>query len=478
MKIGIMGLGITGNAVADYILSSRKNSDEIFISESRPLDGSVKKYYSALVRKYGKVPAEFGGHTNRLVEFSDIIVKSPGISIDSNPIFRDAKQKGISIVGELDFVFRRLHQRPSCVIAVTGTNGKTTATSLIGHILKKCKSFVGRNNVIVCGNIGLPLASVADKISSKTTVVIEVSSYQLEDAEYFYPDIGVILNITPDHLEHHKTMDAYIKAKSRIFTLQKQNAKFPSKCKKHLYCVLNYDDKICRALSKKIEPPTEAVFFTTKKSEKKLKVVHYEAPDKYIFDLSNSSVSVHIKPVIPGMHNIENILASLSAVRLTDNKIKLEEMKKAVESFRGVPHRLEFVRRIKGVDYINDSKSTNVDSAKVALESYPSGNIWLIMGGRDKGAPYAPLKMLVSNRVKGLLLIGEASRKIYSELKDSANLIFKCGDLETAVKKAHSLAVPGDVVLLSPACASFDQFENFEHRGEVFKKIVMSLPAS
>jgi len=484
MKIGIMGLGVTGYAVADYALSS---GDNVFVSESAQFESDIKIRYQRLREKYGgKISAEFNGHTSRLVRNSGIIVKSPGIS-PSEKILFEAKKMGVPVVGELDFIFGRLKARPRNVIAITGTNGKTTTTALIGHILKNSRSFAGNKEVIVCGNIGLPLASVAKKITHRTTLVIEVSSYQLEDATGFYPDTGIILNITPDHLEHHGTMPSYIKAKSRIFSLVKKNA---ADCRPR-FCVLNYDDSNCRTLSGDVlsSGGVEPVFFTTKKIPSdwgnNFKWLRYDiASDKYVMSgfsdgktASHSSSSVRIKPLIHGMHNIENILASIAAVRLVDDKILMTDIKKSIESFRGVEHRLEFVRRIKGVSYVNDSKATNVDSTRVALESYPPDDkkIWLIMGGQGKGSPYSPLKTLISERVKGILLIGEDTEKIYSELSGAAPLMIKSGDLRSAVNEAFSRAVRGDVVLLSPACASFDQFKNFEHRGKEFKKIVNSL---
>ncbi|MDI6756612.1 MAG: UDP-N-acetylmuramoyl-L-alanine--D-glutamate ligase [Endomicrobiia bacterium] len=441
MKIGIMGFGATGAAVADFALAS---GDEVFVSESRP----SSSFEDILKRSGNNIRAEFGGHTKRLLD-ADLIVKSPGILPDEK-ILLAAVRRGIPVTGELDFVFSRV-PRPSRIVAITGTNGKTTVTSLVGKILKKHNP-----RTYVCGNIGAPLASVAAGITSRTTVVLEVSSYQLEDARTFRPDVSVILNITPDHLEHHGSFKAYVEAKSRIFKNQ-----LPTD-----YCVLNRDDAVCAGLSDKT--PARAVFFSIRRV---LARGAYFKNDVFRLNLDGGREKMRVNLSLPGEHNTSNAVAAFAAARLAGAPLSV--IKAAAEDFKGVEHRIEFVASKKGVSYINDSKATNVSSVEVALRSLSDG-IWLILGGRDKGSPYSPILPLIRKKVKGIFLIGEAAGKIYEELSGAAP-IFKSGTLKAAVVAASKKAVAGDTVLLSPACSSYDQFENFERRGEAFKKIVKGL---
>jgi UDP-N-acetylmuramoylalanine--D-glutamate ligase len=306
----------------------------------------------------------------------------------------------------------------------------------------------------VSGNIGFPLADKALKIAETTFITMELSSYQLGDTPDFRPDISVLLNITPDHLEYHKTMEAYLRAKENIFINQRDGD----------FTVINYDDKICRKISEKTK--AKVIFFSKKPLKKG---VFYDSGNIVINVKEKHSV---IKPKINivGMHNIENILAAATASYAAG--VKPAVIEKIVSKYKGVEHRIEFVKTLNGVDYYNDSKSTNVDSARVALESFDK-NILIIMGGRDKGIPYTPLKELVKQRVKSIFLIGEASDKIKRDLSEAS--FVDCGNMENAVKLIFRTAVRGDIALLSPACASFDQFENFEERGKVFKKMVLSL---
>lgn len=439
MKIGILGFGLTGYSVAKYAL---RKKHKVFISDSN----FSSEYYEKL-KKEGEFEVEFGGHTQKLFE-SDIIVKSPGISWDI-PILKIAKKKGVKILSEIGFILERIN--PYKIIAITGTNGKTTTTTLVGEIIKK-----SYRNTFICGNIGKPLTEIADRVNSKSILVLEVSSYQLEDTPDFHPQISSILNITPDHLEHHKTFANYVQAKAQIFKNQTLQD----------YCILNYDNETTRAFSKKC--PANVVFFSRKT---KIKNGVYYQNEVFCSTIEDKSFKMKVDIKIPGLHNIENILAAIAISTIAG--VDTDIIKSVIENFKGVEHRLEFVREINGVKYINDSKSTNVDSTKVALESFDK-NIWLILGGRDKGSPYTPLIDPIKKKVKGILLIGEAASKIAEELKDTTKL-YHCGDLKNAVGFAAKNAIKGDVVLLSPACASFDQFKNFEHRGKFFKQLVNSL---
>ncbi|MCL2799125.1 MAG: UDP-N-acetylmuramoyl-L-alanine--D-glutamate ligase [Endomicrobia bacterium] len=434
-KIGVLGLGKSGVSAANLAI---KLGYGVFASDS-----NKKKEIAGLNKK---VKTEFGGHTGEILN-SDIIIKSPGIHSDIS-VLKEAKKRKTKVISELEFSLSNSKYKK--IIAITGTNGKTTVTDLTSKIIK-----AAYKDSIVAGNIGFPLSDKSLKTTKNTYITTELSSYQLEDTPCFSPDISVLLNITPDHLEHHKTMSKYIKAKENIFINQKPKD----------YAVINFDDKICRKIASKTA--ARIVFF----SKGKLKKGVYYDNGSFVISLGKKKIAVNPKINIVGMHNIENILASVAASYCAGVKPAIIE--RVISNYKGVEHRIEFVKKINGADYYNDSKSTNVDSTRVALESF-GGNILLIMGGLDKGAPYLPLKNLLKERVKGVFLIGSASEKIKKELGGFA-AFYNCGDINKALNKVYSVAKSGDTVLLSPACASFDQFSNFEERGRVFKELVNSI---
>ena len=435
-NIGILGLGKSGIAAANLAV---KLGYSVFASDS-------KEIKTRNLNK--KIIKELGGHSDKILS-SNVIIKSPGINLNV-PILKKARKKNIKIISELTFSLKNSKYRK--IIAITGTNGKTTTTDLVSKIVKAV-----HKDSIVSGNIGYPLSDKALKTTKNTFITIELSSYQLEDTPYFKPNISILLNISPDHLEHHKTINAYIKAKENILVNQKSTD----------FAIINYDDKICRKISKKTK--AKVIFF----SKNHIKDGIFYNNGNIIINLEDKNIVIKPKINIIGMHNIENILAATAAsYALEINPLIVE---KIISKYKGVKHRIEFVRTLNGVNYYNDSKSTNVDSTRVALESF-NKNILLIMGGRDKGNTYTPIKKLVKQRVKSIFLIGEASSKIKKDLNDYTVFIY-CNDVENAVKQIFKTAVGGDTVLLSPACASFDQFKNFEERGEVFKKAVWGLDA-
>lgn len=438
-RIGVIGLARSGIAAAN--LAAAKGA-KVLVSEAKTRAQSAK----ALAGLRKGVEAEFGGHSKRLLD-SDIIVKSPGVH--KAGILADIQKRGIPVWSEIELALRLTGRK--CLVAITGTNGKTTTTALTGGIFKAA----GRKTV-VGGNIGAPLASLARSVNARTTLVLELSSYQLEDSPTIHPDVSCILNITPDHLEHHGTMKNYAGAKARIFARQTRKD----------FCVLNHDDAWCRKLAKSC--PGRVVFFSRRK--KLRDGVHY-ADNKIVVRLPFMKAEMPAELAIPGMHNIENALASVAMA--VCGGVPVPVIRKVLKRFPGVEHRIEFAGEINGARYYNDSKATNVDSTRVALESFP-GNIWLILGGRDKGAPYSPLAGLVRKRVKGIFLIGEAAGKIRKGLAGSAPM-HDCGTIKGALSKARALARPGDIVLLSPACASFDQFTDYEERGGYFKSLVKEL---
>jgi UDP-N-acetylmuramoylalanine--D-glutamate ligase len=432
-NVGILGLGKSGVAAANLAIKLGYN---VFASDIK--EKKVKNLNKKTIK-------EFGRHSDKILN-SDVIIKSPGVHSDIFVLKKARKQK-IKIMSELAFSLENSKYKK--IIAVTGTNGKTTVTNLISKIIKTV-----HKDSIVSGNIGFPLADKALKTAETTLITMELSSYQLGDTPDFRSDISVLLNITPDHLEYHKTMEAYLKAKENIFINQKGGD----------FAVINYDDKICRKISEKAK--ATVIFF----SKKPLKEGVFYDNGSIVINVEKKHFAIKPKINIVGTHNIENILAAAAAAYVVGVKPAIIE--KIVSEYKGVEHRIEFVKTLNGVDYYNDSKSTNIDSARVCLESFDK-NILIIMGGRDKGIPYTSLKKLVKQRVKSIFLIGEASDKIKKDLNGVP--FVDCGNLENAVKQIFRTAVRGDIVLLSPACASFDQFENFEERGKVFKKMVLSL---
>jgi UDP-N-acetylmuramoylalanine--D-glutamate ligase len=433
-QAGVLGLGKSGVAAANLAV---KLGYKVFASDC----GKERK----IKNLNKKVVKEFGGHTDKILS-SDFIIKSPGIHSDIE-IIKKAKKNKIPVISELDFSLR--HSKYKKLIAITGTNGKTTTTDLLSKIIK-----AAHKDSIVTGNIGFPLSDKALRTTKNTFITAELSSYQLEDSPSFRPDISVLLNITPDHLEHHKTMRRYADAKKNILKNQRPTD----------FAVINSEDKICKKISS--ETKAVKVFF----GKKPLKSGVYFDGNSIVIKIGNKKSVVKPKIRIPGMHNVENILAASAAAYCAG--IKISVIEKVVSSYKGVEHRIEFVRKINGAGYYNDSKSTNVDSTRVALESF-KGDILLIMGGLDKGAPYTPLKDLVKSKVKRIYLIGEAAEKIKKDLKGA--YFVNSGTMENALKDIYKTAESTDTVLLSPACASFDQFKNFEERGKFFKNIVKAI---
>ncbi|MCX7957076.1 MAG: UDP-N-acetylmuramoyl-L-alanine--D-glutamate ligase [Endomicrobia bacterium] len=447
-KIGILGLGVSNLYAVNYLKRFTKN---IFISEE-------KKKEEINIKAEDIDPSieyEFGKNSERILE-CDLIIRSPGIPYH-HKILKEIKSKNIEVFTELEFSFRilkhKLKKIPK-IIAITGTNGKSTTTSLVGSI------FSNFTKTIVAGNIGTPLINFIDDITEDTTIVLEVSSYQLEDIKEFKPYIGCILNITEDHLEHHLTMEEYAKAKFNMFKNQTPQD----------IAVLKYDDVNILKTNKNIKINSEILYFSI---YQELSNGCFLEKEKNTAIFKNNKITKKIKIItqLPGDHNMENILASICCSILD---IPTEIIEKTIFDFKGIEHRLEFVRDLDGVIYINDSKSTNVDSTSVALKSF-NKPLHLILGGRDKGAPYTPLIPLIKQKAKSILLIGEASTIIYNQIKDCGIEIYLCNTLDNAVNTARKIATKGDIVLLSPACSSFDQFKNFEHRGKVFKCLVNNL---
>ncbi len=417
-KISVIGAGKTGISCAKYFSSL---GCDVFLSD-KSSDGRIRDLLPE------GVGIELGGHTQKILS-SELIIPCPDVNPEI-PILAEARGKGIPILTDIELFYMLADYK--MIIAITGTNGKTTTTSMAGEILK-----AAGKKCFVCGNIGAPVMDFAAASDSDTYVVMEASSYQLDYTRDFAPHISAILNITPDHLKRHKTMENYAAIKSRVFANQRAGD----------FCVLNADDKLCRKAAANC--PCEIRYFSAE----------------------NSPIKLELK--IPGRHNIENALAAYEISYAAG--IGPSTIKKALAEFEGVEHRIEFVRELDGVKYINDSKGTNVSSTEMAIKSF-EGRIILILGGRDKGSPYSPLIPLIKKNVKKIIAIGEARDKIYAELNDAADIII-LDDIAQAVSNARDIAVPGDIVLLSPACSSFDQFKNYEERGKHFKELVAGLKA-
>jgi len=442
-RILVVGLGKSGVASAQFL---QARGAKVTVSDSKSPD-QLGSAIPTLVDR--GIAVETGGHGERTFRGQDLIVVSPGVPADSAPLVQ-ARVHGVPIIGEIELAAQFLQGR---ILAITGSNGKTTTTTLTGEILA-ASGFP----VVVGGNIGTPAISLVEQTTPATFVVLEVSSFQLETIQTFRPFISAILNITPDHLDRHRTLDAYVDAKARIFENQSKSE----------YCVLNADDPAANGLTGRV--PCSVLHFSR---HSEVAAGAFVRKGKIFF--RNGQTEQEVLPVeeitLQGAHNLENVLAAVCMASLAGSPA--EKIRQAVSAFRAVEHRLEFVAEIAGVRYFNDSKATNVDATIKALESFPA-NIHLILGGKDKGSDYSVLNALLRERVKRVYTIGAAAEKIASQIQQAAEII-PAGTLENAVHRAAATATPGDVVLLAPACASFDQFQSYEHRGRVFKEVVRAL---
>jgi UDP-N-acetylmuramoylalanine--D-glutamate ligase len=381
----------------------------------------------------------------------DFIVLSPGVPFDL-PMLVAARERGIPTIGEVELASYFLD---GSIIGITGSNGKTTTTALTGHLLEACG--------VPCqvgGNIGTPVASMVETSEDGQWNVLELSSFQLESVDHFKATIAACLNVTPDHLDRHHTFEAYANAKARLFETQETRG----------FAVLNYDDPVCREFAARTKG--EVFWFSTR--EKVPQGVWLEG-EQIFYNVKPFMTLSQIK--LRGMHNVENVMAAALLAHLAGAKLKA--IGPAVESFPGVEHRLEFVRELDGVEYFNDSKATNVDASLKAIAAFPA-NLWIILGGKDKGSDYAPMRDPLHKAAKAVLLIGaepyeHAAAPIIRKALEGAVELIDCGDLQTALHHARQHAVAGDTVLLAPACASFDQFHNYEERGETFKQLVHEL---
>jgi UDP-N-acetylmuramoylalanine--D-glutamate ligase len=441
-RVLVVGLARTGVATALFCAARGARVSATDTRAESEFGDSV-----ASLRAAG-VHLEFGGHRQEMALNADLIVPSPGVPADA-PLLRAARAQGITIWSEIELAGRFLKGQ---LIGITGSNGKTTTTSLIEHILRSAGL-----PTILAGNIGTPLISCAEKTGDKTITVVELSSFQLELIERFRPNISVFLNLTPDHLDRHHTLEGYGAAKARIFENQTEADS----------AVLNADDPGTTPYA----PTKPQVFWFSRKQ--RVAQGAFVKQNEILFRRDGAEEAVLKLADIPlaGAHNVENVLAAVAATRLTG--AEPAAIAKGVRSFAGVEHRLEFVAEIGGVHYYNDSKATNVDATLKALDAFP-GRILIILGGKDKGSDYTLLRTPLREKAILALLIGAAADKIEKQIAGSV-AIERAGTIERAVETAAHAARPRDVVLLAPACASFDQFQNYEHRGRVFKELVHQL---
>jgi UDP-N-acetylmuramoylalanine--D-glutamate ligase len=441
-KVLVVGLGKSGLAAALFL---RHKGAQVTVSDVRSAE-SLAKEIPALLEE--GIMVEAGGHGLLTFRRQDLIVVSPGVPLDT-PELAQARNLGLPIIGELELAARFLKGR---ILAITGSNGKTTTTALAGEMLKEAGF-----STLVAGNIGVPVVGLIEESTDTTWSVLEVSSFQLESTEQFHPAIAVILNITPDHLDRHKTFENYALAKERIFAAQDAGD----------HVVLNTDNP--RAAQAAVHSKAPVHWFSI---EHPVKQGAWVQDGYLVYRAAPDAATEEILPLakipLKGEHNVENVLAAVCAARLAG--VPTDAIARAIEKFQAVEHRLEFVATINGVEFYNDSKATNVDATEKAIAAFPGG-IHLILGGKDKGSDYTTLSPLLRARVRAVYTIGSAAAKIESQLRGVVS-IHSCGTLANAVSAAASAARPGEIVLLAPACSSFDQFENYEQRGRIFKQLV------
>lgn len=438
-RVLVVGLARSGRAVARRLA---REGAIVTVTDLRPPSSFAPVLREMMDQKIG---FELGVHREETFLKQDLIVVSPGVPWDT-PALEAARQRKILVVPEVEAASWFFD---STLVGITGTNGKTTTTALLGKMLE-----ASGYSAFVAGNIGIPLISAVDLFSPESIVVTELSSFQLEAIQNFRAHVAVLLNITENHLDRHRTFDAYVSAKAQIFRNQGPED----------YAILNADDPTVMSLAPLIA--STKVFFS----------MEQDLPEGILLSKGRILYRVgHLERMLMeareirlrGAFNVANVMAASAAACILGADFKA--IRSAAREFTGVEHRLEYVRTVRGVEFYNDSKSTSVDAAAKALQTFDKG-VHLILGGKDKGAPYSPLWPLLEGRVKGVYLIGEATEKIAADL-GGANLR-RSVNLETAVHQAFARAIPGDVVLLSPACASFDQFQDFEERGRTFKEVV------
>lgn len=442
-KISVIGAARSGVGAAKLV---KRLGGIPFVSDF----SSKEKIYDALNQlEIENINFEFGGHSDRVYE-SSLMIVSPGVPNDS-VVLQNARAKGIKIISEIEIAY---HYCKGKIIAITGTNGKTTTTSLCGHVFNSCGY-----KTHLAGNIGVAFSEIVLDVKEDEFVSLEVSSFQLDLIENFKPAVAMILNITPDHLNRYEnSLDKYAASKQRIYKNQDEND----------FLILNKDSQA--VMQYLVGHKSKSYLFSL--TEKQNNGCYYS--DGEVIFMNNGKVNFRCSRndiQIRGEHNLANAMSVICAAKVFN--LDSDKIIKALQTFESVEHRLELVREINGVKYINDSKATNVDSVWYALKSFDEP-ILLILGGQDKGNDYGQIKELVIKKVKKIFAIGSSAEKVFNFFHNDVKVELE-KSLEDAVKNSSREAKNGDVVLLSPACASFDMFNNYEHRGKVFKEAVNKL---
>ncbi len=440
----IVGLARSGAAIASVL--AERGETVLGVDSGSPEE-------AAGLEQAG-VEVSLGVEGTRQLDRARTVVKSPGVPQDA-PVISAARQRGIEVTGELELAWRLI---PNAFCAVTGTNGKTTTTELIGHLYR-----TDGRPVAVAGNVGTPLASLIGAIDPDATVVCEASSFQLEDTDYFGPECAVFINVAPDHLDRHGTFDDYLDAKLRIFANQGNDD----------FAV--YDGDTPELRGRDLGGCARLIRFCPAEGEAADPDCEVSLRDGVIFATDRPLIRADELQLL-GFHNVENAMAAAAAALASG--LSRDSVAEGLRTFPGVRHRLERVREREGVLYVNDSKATNVASAVAGIQAF-EGRVRLIAGGRAKGESFEPLAPVVAERCVACYLIGEAAETMAAELSPAAESgveIYEVGTLERALETAAGEAKPGDVVLLSPACASFDAYTDFEERGDRFRELVEALP--
>jgi UDP-N-acetylmuramoylalanine--D-glutamate ligase len=443
-KIVILGAGESGVGAA---LLAKQKGYNVFVSDA----SAIKPIYQSELEA-NHIPFESGTHDVERILEADEVMKSPGIP-EKSELVKQIRTKGIPVISEIEFGYR--YKGASKIIAITGSNGKTTTTSLLYHICK-----VAGQDAAIVGNIGFSFARQIAQ-DPKALYVIEVSSFQLDDIHSFRPDIAILLNITEDHLDRYNyQFENYIKSKFRIIENQTEQDCF-------IYCI---DDEVVVKHLELLTTHTNLLPFSMKQE---LKKGGYIKNEQMMLKIQEERVTMSIYDfALKGKHNAYNTMAA--SIAASTLGIRKEKIREAVSNFHSLEHRMEFVATVKGVDFINDSKATNVNSTWYALESMQKPTI-LILGGVDKGNDYALVADLVKDKVKAIVCMGTDNAKLIEYFKDKVAQIIEVDSAKKAVNASFKLAEKGDVVLLSPACASFDLFKNYEDRGHQFKESVKEL---
>jgi len=450
-RILVVGLGKTGKAATRFLVGK---GFEVKVSEGGRAEGVDKEFRRWLAEK--GVQHEFGGHSSAFFRQADIILVSPGVPLDL-PLLKEAEARGAVIIGEL--ALSRGYLAPP-VIAVTGTNGKSTVTTLIGELLKRAgfRVFVG-------GNLGTPLAEYLEGPQDADWVVLEVSSFQLDSCGGFAPRIGVLLNITPDHLDRYPGFAAYAASKWRLFANQGTDD----------FAIVDGDDQVINELAAQQPPAGHLLFFGTAPGKKRSFAAWQAREERIAVTLPGENLEHYDLggSVFAKEPNRRNAMAAVLAARLAG--AAPEAVKEGLKRFAPLAHRCELVGEVNGVRFIDDSKATNIGAVKAALSGMEQ-EVVLIAGGLDKGGDYALMRPEVADRVKAMVLIGSAKEKMAEAFSDLTEVVL-ARDMAEAVRTAYAKANPNDVVLLAPACASFDMFESYAHRGRVFRREVGKLAA-